>query len=300
MKRYSFIFLLIFLLVDSGFVLHGEMVVFQTVSGRRVEVSGRSFQPGEVLKITIDRTASIDKATVHFLDKKLPMLMVGSQKHFSSLIGLDLDVKAGAYPLRIRIDYKNGSVEMANSRLLVTDKEFPVKELWVKEEYVTPPPETLDRIRRESRLLRLLYTRLTPNWLGEGNFCLPLQGKVFPNFGERRIFNNKPRSPHGGVDISAPSGTPVAASNSGTVVLAEDLYFAGKTVIIDHGLGVFSMYCHFSEILADEGEKVRKGDVIGEVGATGRVTGPHLHWGIKIHNSRVDPFSLLSLVLEQD
>ncbi len=139
---------------------------------------------------------------------------------------------------------------------------------------------------------------ITPRWLGEGSFILPCEGEVHPNFGERRIYNNKPRSPHSGVDISAPLGTPVKASNSGNVVFAGDLYFAGKAVIIEHGLGVFTFYCHFSEIKANRGHFVKKGDIIGEVGATGRVTGAHLHWSIKVFESRVDPFSFLSLPLE--
>jgi murein DD-endopeptidase MepM/ murein hydrolase activator NlpD len=170
-----------------------------------------------------------------------------------------------------------------------------VKRLWVKEEYVTPPSTVLERIRRESELLRSVYKKFTQTWLGEDSFIMPTEGKVFDNFGERRIYNNKPRSSHAGVDISAPTGTPVWASNSGEVALASDLYFSGKTVIIDHGLGLFSLYCHFSKIKVKRGQVVRKGDIIGEIGATGRVTGPHLHWGVKILGDRVDPFSLLSL-----
>jgi murein DD-endopeptidase MepM/ murein hydrolase activator NlpD len=96
------------------------------------------------------------------------------------------------------------------------------------------------------------------------------------------------------VDISSPSGTPVGASNSGRVLLADDLYYAGNTVVIDHGLGVVSFYCHFSKILVTKGDRVEKGTSIGEVGATGRVTGPHLHWSVRIRGSRVDPLSLLS------
>jgi len=95
------------------------------------------------------------------------------------------------------------------------------------------------------------------------------------------------------LDIAAPAGTPVRASNSGQVVLADNLYFSGKTVIINHGLGVFTVYCHFSKIRIKRGEQVKKGEVIGDIGATGRVTGPHLHWGVKIFGSRVDPLALL-------
>ena len=122
--------------------------------------------------------------------------------------------------------------------------------------------------------------------------------QVHKNFGDRRIFNDIRRSTHGGVDITAPRGAPIIASNSGRIVLARDLYYAGNAVIIDHGLGLFSLSCHFSKITVKEGDLVRKGDLIGEIGSTGRVTGPHLHWGIKVFGSRIDPFSLLSLNLD--
>lgn len=298
MKKNRLLFFLFFLTAAAA-IVSGEVFVFHTVSGCRVEVSGRTFQPGEALAVAVEGNASMKKAAVHFMEKKYPMFSAGQPEEFITVIGLDIGVPAGSHPLRVRIDYHNGSVEMANSRIVVKEKQFPVKELWVDEDYVTPPSEQTARIRRESRLLQSLYKQWTEDWLGDGNFMLPVNGEAFPNFGERRIFNNKPRSSHSGVDISATTGTPVAASNSGRVVLAEDLYFAGNTVIIDHGLGIFSLYCHFSEILVDKGSDIGKGDLIGKIGATGRVTGPHLHWGIKIQGDRVDPFSLLELGLER-
>jgi murein DD-endopeptidase MepM/ murein hydrolase activator NlpD len=118
-----------------------------------------------------------------------------------------------------------------------------------------------------------------------------------PNFGEKRIYNNVPRSSHSGIDIAAPFGSPARASNSGRVVLARDLYFSGKTVIIDHGLGLFTYYCHFSRLKVSRGEAVEKGSVIALTGSTGRSTGPHLHWGVRLHGSRVDPAALLGLEL---
>jgi len=118
-----------------------------------------------------------------------------------------------------------------------------------------------------------------------------------PNFGQRRIYNKSYTSIHQGVDIAAPWGSPVRASNSGRVVLASSLYLSGRTVIIDHGQGVFSLYGHFSQILVKRGDLVKKGQVIARVGNTGRSTGPHVHWGVRILDSRVDPFSLVSLPL---
>jgi murein DD-endopeptidase MepM/ murein hydrolase activator NlpD len=218
---------------------------------------------------------------------------------YFALIGLDLGVKPGSYPIVITPVYADGHHERVLKEILVRAKEFPIKKLWVNEKYVTPPPEVLTRIREESELLRTIYGIYSPRWLGEGAFIVPSSGEVAPNFGERRFFNNQPRSPHSGVDISSPYGEPVVASNSGRIVLASSLYYAGNTVIIDHGLGVFTLYLHLSKFRVERGEFIEKGTVVGEIGATGRVTGPHLHWGVKIQGNRVDPFSLLYLSFDQ-
>jgi murein DD-endopeptidase MepM/ murein hydrolase activator NlpD len=115
------------------------------------------------------------------------------------------------------------------------------------------------------------------------------------NFGHRRVFNGQPRSPHSGADLRAAKGTPVYAANRGRVVLAKNLFYSGNTVFIDHGLGLYTTYLHFSEIKVEPGEIVERGQLIGLAGATGRVTGPHLHWGVRIVDARVDPFSLLEV-----
>lgn len=215
-----------------------------------------------------------------------------------SFVGIDLHQEPGTFPVTLFLLFEDGHHEELSQNITVQPRDFPVKRLWVEEEYVTPPQEVQERIRREAELLQAVYEIYTPQWLGDGRFHVPCEGEIVPNFGERRIYNNKPRSSHSGVDITSPLGSPVQASNAGRVVLGADLYFAGKTVIIDHGLGVFSFYCHFSKIRTERGNFVEKGEVIGEVGATGRVTGPHLHWAVRILGSRVDPFSLLQLELD--
>lgn len=278
----------------SLFALSAE-ASFDEVSQPRVHLDYRSLQPGEVLKLTLSHDRPIREAQIHFQGEKYGF---GKGETFIAFLGLDLNLEPGAYPISVSIVYENGELKKIKKEILVRKKEFPVKKLWVKEKFVSPPQEVLERIRRESRLLQAVYDIYTSQWLGEGSFLVPVQGEAHHNFGERRFFNNKPRSSHSGEDISSPLGTPVKASNSGKVVLADDLYFAGKTVILDHGLGVFTLYCHFSKIKVQRGVFVEKGSVIGEIGATGRVTGPHLHWGVKIRGKRVDPFSLLSLDLE--
>lgn len=254
----------------------------------------RAIHPGEVIKTILKSQAKIIRAHVLFNQKKYEMGK-GNESEMLAFIGLDLGLRPDPYTVKVVVQYQDGRTEDLRKEILVLPKEFPVKKLWVDERYVTPPKESLERIRRESDLVRVIYDVYTPRWLGDGAFILPALGETVPNFGEKRIFNDQPRSPHSGIDISSPLGTEVKASNSGRILLANDLYFAGKAVIIDHGLGTFSFYCHFSEIRVKRGTLVTKGDVIGEVGATGRVTGPHLHWSVRINGSRVDPFSLLSL-----
>jgi len=258
----------------------------------------RTLQPGEIIKVSLLAEQDIMQAQIVFAGKKYITASCNNPKERLTFIGLDLGIKPDNFLLSALVFFGDGSYKKKEILLHIKAKEFPVKKLWVEEKFVTPPKLADERIRRESNLLRSIYDIYTPDWIGDGSFIIPSVGEAAPNFGEKRYFNNKPRSSHSGVDISTPFGYPVKASNSGRIVLACDLYFAGKTVIIDHGLGVFSLYCHFSKIIAKRGKMVAKGDKIGEIGSTGRVTGPHLHWGVKIRGKRVDPFSLLFLNLD--
>lgn len=263
--------------------------------GARFQLFYRALQPGEVLLLKLIDGSQVSASFVSFMGKKHPMAVCDDQGGYLTLIGLDMGIDPGIYPLKVVVRYINGQSESTAMDVTVTAKAFPEERLWVEEKFVTPPREEEERIRWESELLRSIYSVSSDDWLGEGAFILPLEGRPSNNFGKRRIFNNVPRSPHSGQDIGAPAGTPVAASNSGRVVLSKALYFSGNTVIIDHGLGVFTYYCHFSEILVKRGDRVSRGDLIGRVGATGRVTGPHLHWSVRIAGSRVDPYSLTHL-----
>jgi len=267
----------------------------EPVSRVSTHLDFRAMNPGDIVKVSITGESEIKRAQVRFNGKTYPMGKGTGPGEYFALVGLDLAIETGSYPLTYTVVFADGNYERKEEKMTVLAKDYPVKKLWVDEKFVTPPKEVMQRIEEESQILRSLYAIFTPEWLGDGAFIIPSEGEVVPNFGERRFFNNKPRSSHSGVDISSPFGAPVKASNAGKIVLASDLYFAGKTVIIDHGLGVFSLYCHFSQFRIKRGDFVQKGDVIGEIGSTGRVTGPHLHWGIKIQGSRVDPFSLLSL-----
>jgi murein DD-endopeptidase MepM/ murein hydrolase activator NlpD len=152
------------------------------------------------------------------------------------------------------------------------------------------------RIEREAADLQRIWRSPTGERAWTAPFVRPVPGASVSRFGTRSVFNGQPRSPHGGADFLSPSGTPIHAPNAGRVVLARDLYFSGNTVVIDHGLGLFSLLAHLSTIAAHEGDTVTAGQVVGLVGATGRVTGPHLHWAVRAADARVDPLSVLALL----
>src|SRR5204863_8145917 len=155
-------------------------------------------------------------------------------------------------------------------------------------------PENTDRALREQKELDQIHNTSTKEILWKDSFVVPIAGETGTNFGHRRVFNGMPRAPHAGADLHAATGTPIHSTNRGRVVLAEDLFFTGNTVIVDHGLGIYSLYAHLSRIDVNVGDMLERNQVLGLSGATGRVTGPHLHWGIKVQNARVDPFSLVN------
>ncbi|HWH77858.1 MAG TPA: M23 family metallopeptidase, partial [Candidatus Binatus sp.] len=161
-------------------------------------------------------------------------------------------------------------------------------------------PETIDAIRREQAAFAHAFAVTSAEQLWNGPFIRPVpQEASASSFGSRRIINGVARAPHTGTDLSAPMGTEVLAVNSGRVVLVGNYFFAGGSVVVDHGGGLFTMYFHLSDFKVGEGTLVSKGDVLALSGDTGRVTGPHLHWGIRLNNSRVDPLDLLQKFSDQ-
>jgi hypothetical protein len=285
------------LLCAAGTVSAGatDRLTVRTSFGGEVEFITRSFQPGEIVLVRLSRATGTKRAVVRFLGQNFVLGPHEGGLEPFAFIGIDLAVNPEDHVFEVSILGEDGRVENQRQEFRVASRSFPVRKLWVKDEYVIPPPEVEERIRWEAELLETIYGLMTPRWLGKGNFVLPHEGRMAPNFGERRVYNNVPRATHSGVDITAPLGEPVGAANSGRVVLARNLYFSGQTVVLDHGLGLFTYYCHFSKLTVKRGDQVAKGDVVGLVGSTGRSTGPHLHWGARIRRSRVDPMALLNL-----
>jgi murein DD-endopeptidase MepM/ murein hydrolase activator NlpD len=215
---------------------------------------------------------------------------------WTGLAGIDLGTKPGSYRIALEGAGAAGRRVTAHDELVVKSKKFPTRVLTVDPKYVTPPADVLDRINEERARVDGIFASTTPEKLWNGSFVMPVPGKVISAFGKRSVYNGQPRSPHRGTDFRGAEGTPIRAPNAGRVVLASDLYYTGNTIILDHGLGLYSYFGHMSVLTVEEGAGVRTGDLVGKVGATGLVTGPHLHWTVCLAGIRVDPLSLVDIL----
>ena len=255
-----------------------------------ITVHARSIRPGELAVLTVVPPVGSDSVQIRAFDRDVPAFRTGDRT-WEALVGIDLDVRPGRYAVTVTAGAARGVHE-----LVVETRAFPTRRLKVDEAFVTPPPSEQARIEREAALLAATWKAVSPERLWNGPFVRPVAEPANSAFGTRSIFNGKPRNAHGGADFLSPAGTPVHSPNAGRVVIARSLYFSGNTIIVDHGLGLFSMFAHLSAMDVREGERVNTGQVVGKVGATGRVTGPHLHWTVRAANARVDPLSLLAVL----
>jgi murein DD-endopeptidase MepM/ murein hydrolase activator NlpD len=211
-----------------------------------------------------------------------------------SLLGVDLEKPAGRYEWKISWSAADGKPLVCSLPVTVRAGKFPTEHLTVEKQFVQPDPEQQKRAEEDQKKMKAIYDTVTPEVLWKGKFVTPLKDvSTGGNFGRRRILNGEARSPHAGVDFPAATGTPVYAAQAGKIVLAENLYYSGNTVVIDHGFGIYTLYAHLSEIEVKAGDPVEASDEIGKVGATGRVTGPHLHWGLTIDHARINALQIV-------
>ena len=267
--------------------------LFQATGDIQLSVKARSVKPGEVVMLSISLRQPSDSVRVHAFGRDITAYKDPDGWH--AIIGIDLDTKPGPYSVRVESGVAPG-VARATYELRVEPTTFRTRRLTVDQAFVTPPASEQPRIEKEAALLALLWKQSTSARLWTTTFARPVPHEANSAFGTRSIFNGRRRSTHGGADFLSPAGTPIGAPNAGRVVLAQNLYFSGNTVIIDHGLGMFSMLAHLSRIDVQPGDAVAAGQPIGLVGATGRVTGPHLHWAVRVNTARVDPLSLLAIL----
>jgi len=210
---------------------------------------------------------------------------------WQAVVGLPLALKPGAHELAVVRDEKTERTIPFRVGTRDYDKQYVTL---ANRRQVDPEPDDLRRIAREQGVLVRAFSTFSDFESDGLDFDLPSTGRVSGGFGSRRYFNNEPRLPHSGLDIAAPEGTPIRAPAAGRVLETGDFFFNGFTVVLDHGQGVVTMYNHLSKIDVAKGERVARGERIGAVGKTGRVTGPHLHWSVSLNNARVDPALFLS------
>ena len=233
--------------------------------------------PGGVAVIDLGPGASAPTAR---FDGK-PVLVVREQDNWLAIVGIPLTQKPGSAVLT------QGGRSIPFS---VGSKKYPEQHITLKNKrQVNPEPQDLKRIDRELAEQIKAYRSFSPVLPSNLILDKPVNGPLSSKFGVRRFFNGEERNPHAGLDFAVPAGTPIKTPANGKVILVGDYFFNGRTVFVDHGQGFISMFCHMSKIDVNVGQQLRRGDVVGKVGSTGRATGPHMHWNVSLNDARVDP-----------
>ena len=268
--------------------------------GATLRLSSPISSQGSLLLVELKSARPLTEVKGNWDGKIVPFWQEdGREAAHAGLLGVDLEKAPGRYELKVTAQNAVGEKLVCSARVAVKAGKFATERLRVGKEFVEPNPEQVKRANEERDRLREIFDRVTPERLWNGRFRVPLDGVTSgTNFGKRRILNGNPGSPHGGVDLPGTTGTPVHAAQRGKVVLAEELFFAGNAVVLDHGLGIYTLYGHLSQIDVNVkvGDTLESGTVLGKVGATGRVTGPHLHWGLTVERARVNPLQLVKLL----
>ena len=256
-----------------------------------------SGKQGQVLVVKVKGEEQATEVKGIFQKRTIPFFREfrpGEPSGYIGLLGIDMQDEPGTYDLAIEV--KQGEqAKQLSFNVLVAKEKFTVEHLTLPKEKVDLDEKGAARWKAEQEQVKQALAENSRLKLWRSNFVELVNGKRTGIFGSVRVMNGQPRNPHNGEDIGAPMGTDVAATNDGIVRITVDHIFSGKGVFVDHGLGFYSMYFHLSEILVKDGDLVTAGQIIGKVGATGRATGPHLHWGVKLNGARVNPYSLLDL-----
>lgn len=268
--------------------------VGQDGSSLTIGSSSPTLSPGSVVLLTVKSSAPMTSVAGQAFGRPIRFWEAGPLE-WRGLVAADLEAKPAMYDVDVSVTDTYGAVRTDKTKLTVARKQFETRRLRVGGEFVNPPAGEADRIADEAKRLAALFTQTTPRaW--HGMFQLPVPGTATSSFGRLTVLNGQPRGRHQGADFRAITGTPVVAPNAGRIVLAEDLYFSGNTIVIDHGLGMFSLLAHLSRVDVVTGRDVTRGEMLGLSGATGRVTGPHLHWALRLSEFSVDPLSVVAVL----
>ena len=257
-----------------------------------VTTTARAMRPGEVVLLTIHPSQTVVSVSgTAFTETLHPWSSDAGT--WSALVGIPLSTRPGSYTVALQAKSADRRAGTARVPLTIAPGQFSSRRLTVDPQFVNPPASAMERITAEAKAMADLFAHPTPDRVWRGAFRVPVPGQSTSSFGRLSILNGESRSRHQGADFRAAEGTDVHAPNGGRVAIVADYYFSGNTVIIDHGAGLFSLFAHFSKVRVEQGAMVKTGDVLGEAGATGRVTGPHVHWAVRLNGASVDPLSLL-------
>lgn len=248
----------------------------------------KAVSEGEPFVLHISNESTIEDLTVVWLDKEIPLAKQGNSAEV--MLPLPLEFKEENASLLVRSEQ---GYRVYSALIEVRKKQFPEQSLKVDPRFVTPPEAEIERIQREAKKNREIYATFNPDRYWATPLVRPLPGILTSEFGVKRLFNGEPRNRHRGVDFRGAEGTEICSLAAGKVVLAENQYYSGNVVIVDHGFGVYSNYCHMSAFKVKEGDVVKAGQLLGLVGSTGRVTGPHLHLGFMVLGQAVTPEPLM-------
>ena len=280
---------LILILLGMPFIYRVESV--RSLSPSDIKLSSDVIPQGDVGLIEI-AVKNGQTPEIVWMNQKLFPVPDRKRVTWYAFLGVDLNSKPGRYPLTITI---SPSGDIRKLLIEVKAEDYGVRRLTLPKKMVDLDSQTLKRVRKESKMMNEVWrtTPTDPIWIGA--FERPIPGEIAGPFGRRSVINDQPRSPHSGVDLRGKRGTPVKAINRGKVALTGDFFFTGLTVIVDHGGGIQSMYFHLDRIQVQKAQIVEKSQVLGTLGSTGRATGPHLHWGIRINGARINPIRFMIL-----
>lgn len=279
----------------------GQQAKAASLSGVRLSVASSTgpLYPGGVVRLTVTASTALTALEGQAFGREVHFWPSTTASEWHGLVGVGLATSSRTYNVTIQAATADGGKGTATVALRVQPKRFETRRLQVDPALVNPPADQAARIERESKAVAEAFAGSAPERLWRGPFRAPVPGAATSSFGRLTVMNGESRGRHQGADFRAEAGTPVLAPNAGRVVLAQDLYFSGNTVIVDHGLGVLSYLAHFSRLGVAVGARVSRGDLLGQSGATGRVTGPHLHWAVRLDGTSIDPLALMTAVAEE-
>lgn len=266
----------------------------------KIATRTRAFRQGEVVLVTVTTSRDVTSVEGGAFARDIGFWRAASARQWQGLVAIPIDADTGRRDVLVRAKEAKGDPEVVRVSWQVSAAKFQERHLTVEDQYADPPQSEVERILAEAERLKQLFASTRQGRLWSGAWQMPVPGTATSSYGRQTFLNGEERGRHQGTDFRAATGTPIQAPNGGEVVLAQNLYFSGNTVVLDHGQGLYSLFAHLSKIGVKVGAKVARGDVLGEVGATGRVTGPHLHWAVRLHDGSVDPLSLVHAVASID